>query len=132
MRKSYSKPFSKLEGCLDILFAELRVHLWWSNPPDRNGIELIDDVSEYSNPENIIKFSQKRYDGPIKLNNDFLSMTTNELKKIEGILKWYDLEIPEPNNEEQIGDYLKRNGLSKYKPDKFAYPDPDDFDEQFY
>jgi hypothetical protein len=131
-RKSYSKPFSKLEGCLDILLDELRVHLWYSNPPDRNGEELIDDISEYSNPENIIKFSQKRYDEPIKLNNDFLSMTADELKKIEGILNWHHLEIPKPYTEEKIEDYLKRNGLSKYKPDKFAYPDPDDFDEQFY
>jgi hypothetical protein len=131
-RKNFSKPFSKLEGCLDILLDVLPVALWPSNPPDRNGIERIDDISEYSNPERIIKLSQTRYDEPIKLNNDFLSMTTDELKKIEGILNWYDLEIPKPNNEEQIGDYLKRNELSEYKPDKFAYLEPNDIDRQFF
>ena len=131
-RKNYSKPFSKLEGCLDLLLDELRVHLWSSNPPDLNRIELIDDISAYSNPENIIKLSQKRYDEPIKLNNDFLSMTSDELKKIKGLLNWHHLEITKPYTEEKIGEYLKKVGLSQYKPDKFAYPEPNDIDKRFF
>jgi hypothetical protein len=131
-RKNFSKPFSNLEGCLDILLDVLPVVLWPSNPPNRNGIERIDDISEYSNPERIIKLSQTRYDEPLKLNDDFLSMTSDELKKIDGLLNWHHLEITKPYTEEKIGDYLDKAGLSKYKPDKFAYPDPNDFDEQFY
>ena len=132
MRKNFSRPFSKLEGCLDIFLDELPVYLWYSNPPDRNGIELIDDISAYSNPENIIKLSQKRYDEPIKLNNDFLSMTSDELKKIKGLLNWHHLEITKPYTEEKIGEYLKKVGLSQYKPDKFAYPEPNDIDKRFF
>ena len=59
-------------------------------------------------------------------------MTSDELKKINGLLSWHHLEIPKPYTEEKLGDYLNKVGLSKYKADKFAYPDPDDFDEQFY
>ena len=132
MRKNYSKPFSKLEGCLDILLDVLPVALWPSNPPDRNGIEHIDDISEYSNPERIIKLSQTRYDEPIKLNDDFLSMTSDELKKIGSLLNRHHLKITKPYTEEKLEDYLNKVGLSKYKADKYAYPDPDDFDEQFY
>jgi hypothetical protein len=132
MRKNFSKPFSKLEGCLDILLDELWANLLYSNPPDRNGIERIDDISEYSNPENIIKFSQKRYDEPLKLNNDFLSMNADELKRIEGLLDWHHLEITKPYTEEKIGEYLKKVGLSQYKPDKFAYPEPNDIVERFF
>lgn len=131
-RKNFSKPFSKLEGCLDILLDELWANLLYSNPPDRNGIERIDDISEYSNPENIIKFSQKRYDEPLKLNNDFLSMNADELKRIEGLLDWHHLEITKPYTEEKIGEYLKKVGLSQYKPDKFAYPEPNDIVERFF
>jgi hypothetical protein len=131
-RKNFSKPFSKLEGCLDILLSELPVYLWHSNLPNRNRIEIIDDISAYSNPEKIIKYSQTRYDEPIKLNDEFLSMTSDKLKEIEGLLNWHHLEITKPYTEEKIGDYLKKVGLSQFKPDKFAYPEPDDFDKQFY
>jgi len=130
--KNYSKPFSKLEGCLDIFLNQPPVNFWVSNPHDRNGLELIDDISEYSNPENMIKCSQKRYDEPIKLNNDFLSMTSEELKKIAGQLEWHHMELAGSYTEEKIGEYLKKVGLSKYKPDKFAYPEPDDIDEQLF
>jgi len=54
MRKSLGKPYSKLEGCLDIFLDQIPVNQWFYNPPNRNGLELIDDLSEYSNPENII------------------------------------------------------------------------------
>jgi hypothetical protein len=101
-RKNYSKPFSKLEGCLDILLDELPIYLWNSNPPDRNGIETIDDISAYSNPEKIINYSQTRYDEPIKLNNDFLSMTADELERIKGLLNWHHLETPKPYTEERL------------------------------
>jgi len=132
MRKNFSKPFSKLEGCLDIFLDQLPANQWFSNPPDRNGFELIDDLSKYSNPENIIKSSKNRYDEPLKLNNDFLSMTSNELERIAGQLSWHHLQITKPYTEEKIGEYLKEVGLSQYKPDKFAYPEPNDIDEQFF
>ena len=132
MRKNFSQTFSKLEGCLDIFLDQIPAEQWYYNPPDRNGLEIIDDLSEYSNPENIIKYAQTRYDEPIKLNDDFLSMTSDELEKIEGLLNWHHLEITQPYTEEKIGDYLKKVGLSQFKPDKFAYPEPDDFDEQFF
>ena len=131
-RKNFSKPFSKLEGCLDIFFDQLPVYLWSSNLPDRNGIERIDDISEYSNPEKIIKCSQHRFDQPLKLNDDFLSMTSDKLEKIARQLSWHHIQTTRPYTEEKIGKYLYEVGLSQFKPDKFAYPDPNDIDKQFF
>ena len=132
IRQNFNKPFSSLEGCLDIFLDLIPVYQWFSNPPDRNGLEIFNDLSEYSNPEKIIKLAQNRYDEPIKLNNDFLSMTADELKRIAGILNWHHLEVSKPYTEEKLLEYLKKHDLIKYKPDKFAYPEPNDMDEIFY
>ena len=59
-------------------------------------------------------------------------MTADELERIKGLLNWHHLEIPKPYTEEKIGEYLKKKGLSQYKPDKFAYLEPNDIDRQFF
>ena len=132
MRQNFNNPFSNLEGCLDIFLNQIPVKQWYFNPPDRNGCKIIDDLSEYSNPEKIIKLSQNRYDAPITLNNDFLTMTYDKLEKIAGILDWRHLEITAHYSEGNVQKYLKKAGLLQYMPDKFVYPDPNDIDKNFF
>ena len=131
-RQNFNKPFSNLEGCLDIFLDRYPFYQCYNMPLERNGVEIIDDLSEYSNPEKIIKLSRERYDEPLKLNNDFLAMDSAELERIGGIINWHHLEVTKPYTEEKILNYLGKSDLYQYKPDKFAYPQSCDIDEKFF
>ena len=129
-RKDVIKDFEILTGNMDIYFAKC-LNRWIPNPTHKT--RWIKVKGMFRDPEKLIELSQKHYTN-IKLNNQILSMSADELHDIT--VKCYDyyhslLKVYEDKlTGNKIREILESVGLSEFAPDKFAYPGPYDYPNQ--
>ena len=126
-RRDVLKDFEILTGNMDIYFATC-LNRWIPNPTHQT--KYIKIFRMFRKPEKLIELSQGHYTN-IKLNNQVLSMSADELHDIT--LKCFDyshslLQVDEDKlSGDKIREIFESVGLSDFAPDKFAYPGPYDY-----
>jgi len=126
-RKNIIKDFKILTGNMDIYFGKC-LNKWIPNPTHQ--MQWIRVYGMFRDPEKLIELSQKHYTN-IKLNNQILSMSADELHDItekcydysHSLLKVYEDKL----TGSKIREIFESVGLVDFVPDKFAYPGPYDY-----
>ena len=122
------RSFASLEGNMDLYQAKAVRN--WPLPSSTHNIHFVSDCKMYNHLDKLIECSQKHYIG-IKLNKSVLSMGVRHLEKLCNQMdqfRYIVINLPESEiTEERFKEEFVSQGLSKFMPDKFAHPGPDDF-----
>ncbi|WP_319408779.1 hypothetical protein [uncultured Desulfosarcina sp.] len=128
MKNNIDKNQRKISGNMDIYWQKA-VNTW----PLSNNTHtwfLCSDSNLYKNPINVINCSQKRYRG-VKLNKNVLTMGVRQLEELHNkIINYYKSMNDMQNNlitRKIVIKELQLLELNDYLPDKFCYPNKDDY-----